>query len=264
MTAVALAAPRLVGADLLKLRKRRSLAAVTGLLTVGAVVITYTVMELQHLASPATHGPAGGVVNVGHGTFLVAALGSVAAAIAGSTVGAGDMDAKVYRDLVVTGRSRRALFLSRVPAGFAYLLPFVAAADALASVVGVVFAGSNPSPGVGLLVEGAAWAMLTVAFYYLLAVGISCLVASRSYTIGILLGWQLALTPILAHISGIGIVRELVPGVALGTLGPAQFGNTITIGPHVGVSVGAVATVLLVWVAAALGLGGWRDSTRDA
>jgi ABC-type transport system involved in multi-copper enzyme maturation permease subunit len=264
MTAYAIPAPRLVGADLLKLRKRRSLTAVVALLTVGAVVLTFVVMELMHVSNPAKHGPAGGVETLGHVTFLIAALGAVAAALVGATIGAGDQDAGVYRELVVTGRSRVALFLSRIPAGLAYLLPFVAAAYAIAAVVSVALAGSKPSPSSSLMIEGGLWALLQTAFYFLVAVGIATLLGSRSQTIGIVLAWRLALTPILASISALGVVRELVPGVVLQSLDPAGFGDALRQGPHVGVSAAAVAAVLIVWTVVALAAGAWRDTTRDA
>jgi hypothetical protein len=123
----------LLAADLLKLRRRRGLVVLTALLTVAAMTVTYGVIELLHVASPATHGPAGGVANLGHGAWVAAALGAVAAAIVGSIAGAGDLDSGVYRDLVVTGRSRLALFASRLSAGLAFLLPFTAAGYAVAA-----------------------------------------------------------------------------------------------------------------------------------
>jgi hypothetical protein len=123
VTTIPLPAPRLVGADLLKLRRRRGLAVVIGLLTVAAVLITYGVMEMLHLIDSTKHGPAGGIANLGHGTFVVAALGGVAAAIVGGSAGAGDLEAGVYRELVVTGRSRLSLYLSRIPAGWRTCLP---------------------------------------------------------------------------------------------------------------------------------------------
>jgi hypothetical protein len=264
MTAYALPAPRLIGADILKLRKRRGLMLVVGLLTVGATLLTYLIMELLHISSPATHGPAGGVTNVGHGMFLVSALGAAAAAIVGSWAGAGDRDARVYRDLVVTGRSRLALFLSRIPAGFGFLLPFVAAAYTLAAVAGVVFAGSNPEPGTRLLVLGGLWTVLQVTFYYLLAVGVANLVGSRSYTIAIVLAWRLALTPLVASISALGVVRELVPGVGMQAIAPGGFQMAVRMFPHVGISIAATTAVLVTWIVLALGLGAWRDTTRDA
>jgi hypothetical protein len=78
------------------------------------------------------------------------------------------------------------------------------------------------------------------------------------------LAWRLALTPILASISALGIVRELVPGVALQSLDPSGFGDALRQGPYVGMSTAAVAAVLVVWTVVALALGGWRDTTRDA
>jgi ABC-type transport system involved in multi-copper enzyme maturation permease subunit len=264
MTTLALPAPRLVGADLLKLRRRRGLAAVVGLLTVGAVAVTYAAMEILHTINAAKHGPAGGVQNLGHVTFLVAALGGVAAAIVGASSGAGDLDAGVYRELVVTGRSRLSLFLSRIPAGLAYLLPFVAAAYALAAVSSVVFAGSRAAPSVHLMAVGGLWVLLEVSFYYLLSLAIAALIGSRSYTIGIVLAFRLAITPLVASISALGIVRELLPGVAMQSLEPAGFGHAARQGAVVPMSVAAVVAVLLVWTVVALGLGARRDTTREA
>jgi hypothetical protein len=264
MSTLALTAPRLVLADLLKLRRRRGLAVVVGLLTVGAVAVTSAVMEILHLSDSTKHGPAGGLENLGHLTFLVASLGAVAAAIVGSSAGAGDLDAGVYRDLVVTGRSRVSLFLSRIPAGLSYLLPFVAGAYVLAAGAAVVFANSEPTPSVRLMTVGGLWAVLEVTFYYLLALAIACLIGSRSYTIGVVLAFRLAITPLLASISSFGVVRELVPGVAMNNLIPIGFGDSIRQGPDVPMSVAATAVVLIAWVVAALALGGWRDATRDA
>src|SRR5262249_61414165 len=115
------------------------------------------VLGIGHRVDTAKQGPAGGDANLGHGTFVVAALGGVAAAIVGSSAGAGDLDAGVYRELVVTGRSRLSLLLARIPAGLAYLLPFGAPAYALACVAGTVVAGSLPAPGGRLVGVGGVW-----------------------------------------------------------------------------------------------------------
>src|SRR5262249_34909208 len=160
-----------------------SLVVIVSLLTVGATALTYGIIELLHVTSPATHGPAGGIVNLGHGAWVVAALGSAAAAIVGSSAGAGDLDARVYRDPGAAGRSRLALFASRIPGGLLFLLPFGAAGYSVAAVATVVFAGGRPAPGTSLLVTTGLWTLLEVTFYYLLALGIACITASRSYTI---------------------------------------------------------------------------------
>ncbi|HKD33573.1 MAG TPA: hypothetical protein VKB73_08900 [Gaiellaceae bacterium] len=262
--ALALPTPGLVSADVLRLRKRRGLVLVVSLLTIGAIVISNTIIELLHLSNSAAHGPAGGVTMLGHQAFTIAALGAVAAAIVGATAGSGDLDAGVYRDLVVTGRSRLALYASRIPAGLLFLVPFVASAYALEAGVSVVFAGFHPLPSTYVLTVTGLWVLLKVVFYYLLAVGIACLVGSRSYTIGALLAWTLAVTPILASIAALGKVRELVPGVALDSLMPAALGGSARQGPVIAMSAAAVAAVLVVWAVAALAAGAVRDTTRDA
>lgn len=264
MTTFALPSPRLVSADVLKLRKSRSLAAVTAVLTVGAVALTVAVMELLHVVDPAKHGPAGGVSNLGHVAFLISMLGTAAAAIVGAHVGAGDKDAGVYRDLVVTGRSRVSLFLSRIPAGLAYLLPFAACAYALEAVSSVVLAGSKPVPDTRLLVLTGLWTVVELAFFYLLSVAVAAFLGSRSYAIGVVLAFRLAVTPIVAAISALGVVRELMPGVALQALTPSGLGDTARQGPAIGMSAAAIAAVLLVWTIAALAFAGWRDVARDA
>ena len=117
MTALALPAPRLLRADILKFRRRRGLAVVVGVLTIVAITLTYAIIELFHVANAAKYGAAGGLDNLANGTNLVATLGAAAAAIVGGVAAVGDRDAGVYRDLVVTGRSRVALLLSRMLGG---------------------------------------------------------------------------------------------------------------------------------------------------
>jgi ABC-type transport system involved in multi-copper enzyme maturation permease subunit len=262
MTALAHAvpSPNLVSADLLKLRKRRGLAIITSVLTIGSVIVTYAVIEGLHLSNAAKHGVAGGTAHLGNGAMVVAMFGTVAAVIVASMAGSGDMDSKVYRDLVVTGRPRLALFLSRIPAGFLFLLPFVAVSYALAAVATVALAGGTPVPSTYVLVATGLWVVLQVAFYYLLALGLSSIIG-RSYTIGTLLAWVFAVTPLVSAISALGSARELVPGLALENLVPSGVpGRTASIA----MSTPAIAVVLIVWTALLLGVGAWRDTRRDA
>jgi hypothetical protein len=265
MTAIALPTPQLVRADVLKLRKRRGLAVVVSLLTVVAVTLTYTIIQLFHLSNPGKYGVAGGIENLGNGVDLISMLGAAAAAIVGAAAGAQDLDAGVYRDLVVTGRSRLSLFLSRLAGGLTYLLPFVVVAYAVASVASVVWAGDKPMPTVSLMVETGLWTVLSVSFYYAIAFGVACLTASRSYTIGILLAFRLALTPLISAIAALGVVRELVPGVALANVAPEAFFKQFSpAGNVISTSLTAAVAVLAVWAVVALVAGGWRDARRDA
>ena len=111
--------PRLVSAELLKLRKRRGLVLSGLALTVLPMIVAYTVLLIVHAANPAKHGPAGGLQNLSDSMDVLTTLSGIAAILIGATLGAGDLSSGVFRELVVTGRSRLALFAARIPAGLA-------------------------------------------------------------------------------------------------------------------------------------------------
>ena len=266
--AVALAARTrpygLARADWLKLRKRRGLFWTIACMTVGAEVIAYSVLAILHAANPAHHGPAGGIANLGHGMFLLNLLGAVAATVAGASAGSDDLSAGVFRELVVTGRSRLALFAARVPGGLAFLLPFTAVAYAIAAVVSATANGSLAAPSVTLLIEAGLWVLAEATFYFILGLGLASLTGSRAYTIGILLAWRLILARILMSIGFLGVFREIVPDAHFARLAPHGVALTLREGPHVPVSLAAAIAVPLIWIALWLGLGAWRTVTRDA
>jgi hypothetical protein len=212
--------------------------------------------------TPAHHGPAGGITNLSHGVLLLGALGTVAAIIVGASTGSDDLNAGVFRELVVTGRSRWSLFWARIPGGLVFLLPFVAVAYALAAGASVGFAGSLPAPSTRLLVESGLFLLGEVAFGFVLALGLASLLGSRAQTIGILLAFRLALTPLLLSITFLGASREAIPGAAFDRLSPKAILDSG--GPHVGMSLVAAIVVLGLWTGIALAVGGWRTATRDA
>jgi hypothetical protein len=75
---------------------------------------------IQHSSDPHKYGPAGGLGNFKEGLPVLALIfGPLAAILIGVEAGTGDASAGVFRDLVVTGRSRMALLASRVPAALA-------------------------------------------------------------------------------------------------------------------------------------------------
>jgi hypothetical protein len=116
-----------------------------------------------------------------------------------------------------------------------------------------------------LLASSGAWLLLQVTFYYLLGFGLASLLGSRSYSIGIVLGFRLAIAPLISSIVSLGFFRELVPNVGLQSLAPSAFGDSAWMGwPVVGISLGATVAVLLGWLAVMLTLGARRDITRDA
>jgi len=254
----------LARADLLKLRRRRGLFWTVTVLTIVPMVIAYGVLGILHAANPDHHGPAGGVENLGHGMFVLMLLSGVAAILAGARAGADDVGSGVFRELVVTGRPRVALFGARIPGGLGFVLPFVACGYGIAAIVATAASGYLPSPSASLLLEAGLWVLAEVGFYFVLALGLASVLNSRAYTIGILLAWRMAVGPILASIGALGIYRAAVPDVGFDRLAPSALKEYVTGGSGVGVSRGASVLVLLLWMMAAAGAGAWRTATRDA
>jgi len=251
-------------AETLKLRKRRGLLVIVVLLTIVPQVIAYGVLAILHAANPDHHGPAGGVANLGHGMSVLILLGGIAAVIAGATAGAGDLGSGVFRELVVTGRSRTALFLARVPGGLLFLLPFVAVAYALSAFVSGLANGYLVAPSVGLLARSGIWMLADASFYFVIGLGLASLIGSRAYTLGILIAWRTVVSHIITAIGALGAFREVVPDIGLVRLAPTAVRQYVNDGPDVHASLAAAAAVPVLWLVVALALGAWRTATRDA
>ncbi len=253
--------PRLVSAEVLKLRRRRGLVLAALLLTVVPMVIGYAVLIAMHAADSGKHGPAGGLENFVNSMDFLSHLGVVAAILIGATLGTGDLGAGVFRELVVTGRSRLALFAARVPAGLALLVPLVAAAFAIAATAATLLTGTLQPPSADLLLHSAGWLVLVTAASLMLAIGVSSLLGSRATSIGILLGWQLVAMPLLLQIGALGSLREILTDAAGRRLAPE---GLVEGAIPVPMSLGAAVAVLIAWTVVALALGAWRTQTRDA
>jgi hypothetical protein len=254
---------RLAQAEFLKLRTRRGLVLTSLALTVGSVVAAYAILLVLHLTDPAGHGPAGGRQHFWNGMYLLTALATMAAVLIGATAGAGDLSAGVFRNLVSTGRSRRSLFLARIPGGLALLLPVAALAYAVGAVLAVGLAGSLPQPGTVYLVESGLWFLLYMTTMFLLALGVSSFLGSRATTIGILAGVQLLVTPLVQGLHHPGVGAESILGIALWQLAPNQLQNGAPNG-DIHMSLAAIVTVLVAWMTVAVGAGLWRTLKRDA
>jgi ABC-type transport system involved in multi-copper enzyme maturation permease subunit len=244
---------RLVVAELLKLRRRRALLGASLALTVAPMVVSYVVLAILHAANGAKYGPAGGVENLRGALQLLTQIGAVAAVLIGVNAGGGDLAAGVFRELVVTGRSRLALFAARIPGGLAFLLALVAVAFVIAAAASVALAASGEAPGAALLVEYAAWVGLVLTVGFLLALGVSSLLGSRSTSIGVLLAWQLAVAPLLLQS---GRLDAVLVGAALRRIEPG--GESVAISPVTAI------LLIIVWTVVPLAAGAWRTQTRDA
>jgi ABC-type transport system involved in multi-copper enzyme maturation permease subunit len=249
-------------AELLRLRKNRALVAWMVLMTTGAVIALYVIGQAFHWNDPAHNGPAGGADNLRHGLLVISFVGSVAAAILGSTVGTSDLSSGVFRDLVVTGKSRFALFAARVPGMLLFWVPLVAVAYAVAVAFDFAFAGNLSTPGATAIVKDGLWVLMVTCIALAAAMGIASLIGSRGISIGVLLGWQLAVTPLILNISVLGVTRELLLTAATDRVRP--FTGDGGSGGAVHVSLAAAILVLVGWVVVPLVAGGWRTATRDA
>jgi ABC-type transport system involved in multi-copper enzyme maturation permease subunit len=243
--------PRLIRAELLKLRRRRGMLALVTALTLGVVALAFTVMTVQHAGNPAKHGPAGGLTNYKDAIKVLGVLAIVAGAIVGSTAGAQDIESGVFRDLAATGRSRVALFGARIAGAWGIIVPVLAVAATAAGVGAIALAGSAATPGASALVAGTAGVLAAGVVSSAVAVGLCALVGSRGPVIAIML----ALANALRGISFLGDARKAIPNVALDRIAhnPGPIHTTL----------GLAIAVLAAWVAAAFAAGAWRTKTRE-
>ncbi|MFZ0665610.1 MAG: hypothetical protein WAM97_07630, partial [Acidimicrobiales bacterium] len=288
---------RLVTSKLMELRKRRGMMVAVLLLSVGVMVVLNAIFLILHAADPATYGPAGGINKLRAFSLAFIQVFGISAILIGAASGSTDLSDGMFRHLVSTGRSRLALFVSRIPAGLLLILPITAFAYLVESLIAVYAAptglqtiiggikraqiGSGGSvvisphvvmasavPSTRLLIEVGGWLMLEVAVAFVIGLGLGSLTGSRSATIAILIAMQLIVTPILSGVSIphlINLQRAFV-GVALGQLEPSGLTG---IGGNGGGGMGPIVSippmpafgvviVILGWVVGWLILGAWR------
>ncbi|HEY5197476.1 MAG TPA: hypothetical protein VIJ51_10670 [Solirubrobacteraceae bacterium] len=247
---------RLIRADALKLHRRYGMLAMSLLLTVGMAVLVFAVEIIQHADNPLKHDPAGGLHSYQGAISFLTVMVFIVAAIVGSTAGAQDIETGVFRDLAATGRSRIALFGSRIPGAMAIVLPIAALVAALTGIVGVTLAGSLAAPSAGAIAGGTAALLASGALGCFVAVGLAALIGSRGPVIAIVLGFELAISPLLSSIGFLGDIRQALPANAL---------DRIANQAHRGVAValGTAIVVLIAWAAAAFAAGAWRTRTHE-
>jgi hypothetical protein len=111
----------------MELRTRRGLMIALIAVNIGIPVVFLAVRLISHAVAPKSYGPAGGYSIF---TTLVAGVmyifGFIVAAVVGCTAGSVDLTEGMFRHLVITGRSRLALYLARIPAGLAIVIAMVA------------------------------------------------------------------------------------------------------------------------------------------
>jgi ABC-type transport system involved in multi-copper enzyme maturation permease subunit len=247
----------LIASDVLKLRRRRGMLAISLLLTAGLMAVAFVVMAIQHGGNPARYGPAGGLANYREDIAVVALAALIIGTIIGATSGTQDLESGVFRDLAATGRSRMALFASRVAGAWAVVLPILAVTAALAAAGCVALAGSLAAPGAGAIMAGTAAVLIAGALSAAVAVGVSALVGSRGPVIGIMLAFYLAVQNLVLAMSFLGGARQIVPDVAIKRIGQLEPVSDVHLG------LGAAIVVVVAWSALTLGLGARRTRTRE-
>lgn len=235
---------RLIGADLLKLRRRRGMMAVVAALVLGAVAIYYGVGVILDADDAGNFDSAIGVL---------ALLAAVAGAVVGATAGGADIESGVFRDLVATGRSRTALFFARVPAAWIPVLGILALAVAASATLSALVADV---PAAGDVARGVATVLTAGALSAAVCVGLAALTGRSGPVMGIVLAFQIGVAPLLAQLDVLGDARLAIPAVAISRFDGAE-GLVATL-PLV-----AAIAIVLAWAAAALTAGLWRTRTQE-
>jgi hypothetical protein len=136
----------MIATRIMELRKRRGLMIALTLVTIGIPTILLLIRLLLHAFDPKSYGPAGGYsIYTGLSAGVLYVFGFIVAATLGCTAGSVDLTEGMFRHLVVTGRSRLALYLARIPAGLAIIVPMVAVGFAIVSAVCVFAAPAELS-----------------------------------------------------------------------------------------------------------------------
>ena len=248
---------RLIRADVLKLKRRRGMLGVCAGLTIGILLLAFTVISIQHGSHPAKVGPAGGLHGLLDALPTLSVCVFLVGAIVGATAGAQDLDSGVFRDLAATGRSRTALFLSRVCGAWVVTGALILLSLAVAVAGAFLLADGTPMPRAADIFEGGAMLVASGAFGAALAVGLAALVGSRGPVIAILLAMHLIFEAQLQGAGFLGDARRALPLSAINRIGDQA--KDLDYGLALGSSVAVVAA----WIVAALAAGAWRTRTRE-
>jgi hypothetical protein len=117
----------MIATRVMELRKRRGLMIALIVMNVGFPAVFLLIRLLAHAFAPYANPPAGGYqIFVPLAAGFLPTFAFLLAATVGCTAGSRDLTEGMFRHLVVTGRSRLALYLARIPAGLAVVVPLVA------------------------------------------------------------------------------------------------------------------------------------------
>jgi hypothetical protein len=254
---------RLVNAEFLKLGRRLGLVA----LALGLTVVPALIMLAVTGGGDFDRG---GMRSFADQLGVIAMLTVICGILVGATMGTADVTSGVFRELVVTGRSRIDLYAARVPAGLTLVLLAAAAGFAITAVTGHLSAGDVPAephrfgttaPTTATLVESGLWLALVGAVSFGLAFGAASVIGSTGSSIAILLGLWLVVTPLAQSFDPDGWLFDVLVLAGLDRVMP----EAMRVGdPATQMSLAAGIAVVVAWTAIPLLAGAWRTLTRDA
>ena len=131
----------MIATRIMELRRRRGLMITLIVLDIGFPAVFYLIRLLGHAFAPRANPSAGsGQIFTFFAAGFLPTFGFIVAATVGCTAGSRDLTEGMFRHLVVTGRSRLALYLARIPAGLAIVASLVAIGYAIVCAVSVLAA----------------------------------------------------------------------------------------------------------------------------
>jgi hypothetical protein len=214
----------------MELRKRRGLMTAIAVLVLALPVLLLGFRLVFHLIDPSKYGPAGSPGLFGGVNNELAEFGFIAAIALGATAGTTDLSEGMFRHLVITGRSRLALYLARIPAGLAIIVPVMAAAFTFLCLI-TSYAGTTAAdnPAINEMFKIGLWLELVVTIGFLVGLGLGSLTGQRTLTTILLIALEIIVTPILAaHVIPYFIDgQRLIVGLPLDQLRPADLGDDL-------------------------------------
>jgi hypothetical protein len=268
----------LIGAKVLELRKRRTLITVTVAFTIALPVIFYAIRLITHASDPARYAPAGAPNAFATAGALMDEFGFIIAVTLGATAGTADLTDGMFRHLVITGRSRLALYLARIPAGLVILASLAAVGFTVTCLVTAFLNSPHPAgvlpPSPGAMAGSGLWLELDLAIGFTVGLGLGSLMGQRTVPVILLIVLEIIITPILTDhvLPGFLDGQRLVVGVAMAQLKPAALAGGTTVGPEGGqrtvhlppMPTWAMITVIAGWIIGWSVIGAWKMKTRDA
>lgn len=252
MTAIAL---RMTGADFLKLRKKRSIliwALVLAFVPIIAILVANAALNKSPHLSDGLN-------------FLARLFGPLAAILIGVEAGTTDSSNGVLRDLIVTGRSRLALFASRIPAALALCwIVNISAFVLLAVGTSALTLSPTPAPNATLILNSLGFTALSTGVVCVVAVGFASLVDSKPGAIIALIAWQIVASPLIVAIESLGGARDGVLSQALTHFSPVGSEGGRHGAAILTMSTATALFVVAAWLVVFAALGAWRTNTMDA